>query len=622
MKKHFIILLAVVYVTLLVFFIMSTAQAQVIEVPKAGKYQYVDSVPPITPVDSTVITIIDNAVKGAQGYQHNYSTGWTDGQNVQGWKDGTLSYTLTGSVTMRFNSKKVYWYTERGPTHGKVEVSIDGKVKATVDLYAAAFKQQVLVWSDTLLTQDIHTIKLRATGTKNPASSGAYALTDYFKFKDPGFVPDVVDSVPPPLPPDADIVVPIGQSIKAAVERATSGQTVGLLQGTYNENLFNVPQGVNLVGAGKDKTFINFTGSMAQQSEAGMIQLKGGTTAMSASVYVWGGIGIVALIVLWLFLNYGPDDKRKIVTAVMVLIVVCIIIYLITPHATTTATGNQTISGLTINGKFLCNGGIIVDGRNDVKILDVRVQETTYFGVWLKNTSNSEFANSELINGSWASVGWVTGELCVYNITNTLIHHNFIKTTRTDKGYGIKALWPDGTVRSSKFYNNKFQLVHTSMWNNGSAPNIDIELHDTYYDGIEFYENDFSTMGLSLAGHKPAVGNSRTIVRNNRFTWSSTAAIEVVCHNITIENNIFNGSPIMTANFAANGRYTGIVVNNNTFNSDGSNPGWAALHLIGADGMEITITNNRYNNTRGYQLVKHMGPPGNSVVVQSGNVIN
>ena len=594
---------------------------QTIDIPKAGKYQFVDSIPPIPPIptDSTVVSIIDNAVKGIQGYQHNYSTGWTDGSNVKGWHDGTLSYTLTGSVTMKFNGKKVYWYTERGPTHGIADVYIDDVKKATVDLYAATFKQQVLVYSDTLLTEDIHTIKLQATGKKNAASTGTYILQDYFKFKDPGFVPD---TIPPQPPITVDITVQPGQSIKAAVERAVSGQKVGLLAGNYTENLFNIPIGVSLIGLGKDQTFINFTGSMAQQSEAGMIQLKGGTTVMSSSVYVFGGVGIFLLIFLWLFINYGPDDKRKVVTAVMVLIVICIIIYLLAPKATTVANGNQTVSGFTINGKFLCNGGIIVDGRDNVKILDVRVQETTYFGVWLKNTTGSEFANSELINGSWASVGWVTGELDVYNITNTIIHHNFIKTTRTDKGYGIKALWPDGTVRNCKFYNNRFELVHTSMWNNGSAPNIDIELHDTYYDGIEFYENDFSTMGLSLAGHKPAVGNSRTIVRNNRFTWSSTAAIEVVCHNITIENNVFNGSPIMTANFAANGRYTGIVVNNNTFNSSGTNPGWAALHLIGADGMEITITNNKYTNTRGYQLVKHMGPPGNSVVVQSGNVIN
>jgi len=596
-------------------------------IKELGVYlKFEDPEPPIPPIppltDSTVI--IDNAVKGIQGYQHNYTAGWTDGTNNAPWYAGTLTYTTTGSVTMRFNSKKVYWYTERGPTHGKVQVLIDSVVKATIDLYAPAFKQQVLVWSDTTLTQDIHTITLKATNTKNPASSGTYALHDYFKFKNPEFVPDITEP-PVPLPPDADVVVNPGGNIQGALSSAASGTTVGLVEGNYTANILNVPVGVSLVGAGKAKTIITFTGSHPQQSETGMVQLKGGTTTMSVSYRGIGAGILVIVLVLWLirFILEHVNRERRLWSIILVVVFgLAILFVLLQPRATTTAAGNQTVSGFTIKGNFQCNGGVIVDGRDNVKILDVKVQETTYFGAWLKNTSGSEFANNELLNSSWASVGWVTGELDVFNITNTIIHHNFIKTTRTDKGYGIKALWPNGIVRNSKFYNNRFELVHTSMWNNGSAPNIDIELHDTSYDGIEFYENDFSTMGLSLAGHKPAIGNSRTIVRNNRFTWSSTAAIEVVCHNITIENNVFNGSPIMTANFAANGRYTGIVVNNNTFNSSGTNPSWGALHLIGADGMEITITNNKYTNTRGYPLVKHMGPPGNSVVVQSGNVIN
>ena len=598
---------------------------QEIDIPKAGKYRYVDSIPiPPIPIPEDTFVIVDNAVKGTQGYQFNYSSGWTDGTN-DAWYARTLTYTGTtnGSVTFKFNGTKIEYYGEKGPTHGKVAVSINGGTEKIIDLYQAAFKQQVKLFTKDSLTQEVHTFKLRCTGTKNASSTGVYALIDYLKVFNQGFVPDITPPEPPnPEPPDVDKVVPIGQSIKAAVESSTSGTTVGLLEGNYTENLFNVPQGVSLVGAGKDKTFINFTGSMPQQSETAMIQLKGGTATMSVGQKTFGIIGIILLILLWLVANYGPwvVKIKRIVTGIIVVVIIGMIIYIVRPQATIRATGNQTISGFTINGKYLCNGGVIVDGRDNVKILDVRVQETTYFGAWLKNTTGSEFANNELINSSWASVGWVTGELDVFNITNTIIHHNFIKTTRTDKGYGIKALWPDGTVKNSKFYNNRFQLVHTSMWNNGSAPNIDIELHDTYYNGIEFYENDFSVMGLSLAGHKPSTGG-RTIVRNNRFTWSSTAAIEVVCNNITIEANTFAGSPMMTANFAANGKYTDIIVNNNDFNSSGTNPGWGALHLIGPDGMDMTITNNRYNNTKGYQLVKHMGAPSNSTIVQSGNVI-
>jgi hypothetical protein len=379
-----------------------------------------------------------------------------------------------------------------------------------------------------------------------------------------------------------------------------------------------------VVGAGKLKTIINFTGSMPQQSEAAMFQLKGGSLVRIMPMTM-GITGIMLLVLLWLIANYGPWAARIkiIVTSVIVVIIIAIIIYIVNaPRASQQAAGNQTISGFTINGKFQCNGGIMVDGRDAVKILDVKVQETTYFGAWLKNTTGSEFANNELINGSWASVGWVTGELCVHNITNTIIHHNFFKTTRNDKGYGIKALWPDGTVTNSKFYNNKFELTHFSLWNNGSAPNIDIELHNTFYNGIEIYENDFSTMGLSLASHRPTKGG-RTIVRNNRFVWCSTAHIELVCSNITIgPGNVFNGAPMLTANFQPNGKWTDIIVTGNTFTSNGANPSWGGTHLIGANGMDMTITNNTYNHLGGYTFVKHMGAPANSTIVDTGNTKN
>jgi hypothetical protein len=516
-------------------------------------------IPPEPPVEDPFV-LVDSAVKGVNGYQHNYQNGvWSDGINVPGWYLGTLSYTATPNafVSMKFNGTKIEWYTEKGPTHGIVGVSIDGGAETMVDLYAAQFAPMIKVW-ESETTAAVRTVKLRCTGTKNALSSNVYLITDLFKVFNPVEVPDV------PVPPSTDITVQPGQSIKAAVEAASSGKTVRLLQGTYTENLFTVPVGVSLKGAGKDKTIINFTGTHPQQSETAMVNVKSGSRVV----------------------------------------------------------GNQEVSGFTIKGGFLCNGGIMLSNRDNVKILDVKVQETTYFGVWMKNTTGSEFANSDLFNSSWASVGWVTGELCVHNITNTIIHHNFFKTTRNDKGYGIKGLWPDGTVTNSKFYNNRFELTHFSLWNNGSAPNIDIELHNTFYNGIEIYENDFSVMGLSLASHRPTKGG-RTIVRNNRFVWSSTAHIELVCSNITVgPGNVFTGAPMMTANFQPNGKWTDIIITGNTFTSNGANPSWGGTHLIGANGMDMTITNNVYNNLGGYTFVKHMGPPGNSVVVDTGNTKN
>jgi hypothetical protein len=244
--------------------------------------------------------------------------------------------------------------------------------------------------------------------------------------------------------------------------------------------------------------------------------------------------------------------------------------------------GNQTVSGFTIRGKFQANGGVIVDNRKN----------------------------------SWASVQWVTGELDVFNIDGVNIHHNNFKTNRNDKGYGIKALWPDGTITNSKFNDNFFDMAHFSLWNNGGAPNIDIEFHDTHYAGIEILRNRFSTT-LSLASARPTK-SGRTVVKGNRFTWSSTMHIELVCSDILIEENILTGGAIFTACYSK-GKYINQVVNNNDFTSNGSNPGWGGTFYIGADGENMNITNNKIKNLGNYTFIKYAGNPANSVIVESGN---
>ncbi|HMG91676.1 MAG TPA: hypothetical protein VK589_16575, partial [Chryseolinea sp.] len=454
---------------------------------------------------------------------------------------------------------KIEWYTEVGPTHGIVGVSIDGGPEVMVDLYAAAFNQMVKVWELDTLAPSERTIKLRCTGTKNALSSNAYLITDLFKIFKPLDVPDVPIE-PPITPPTGEIIVQPGQSIKSAVENATAGKTIRLLEGTYTENIINVPIGVNVIGPGKDKTFINYTGSVQPQSSTAMFQI----------------------------------------------------------NSATKASGNQTISGFTIRGVNACNGGIHLSNRDNVKLLDVRVQETTFFGVWLKDTIGSEFANSELINSSWASVGWASGELCVYNLTNTLVHHNLFKTTRTDKGYGIKSLGGVGEIRTSKFYSNKFELAKRSIWNNNS-PNIDFELHDCYYAGFEIYDNDFGNM-LSLAGNKPTRAG-KVIARNNRFKMGGGPfAIEIVCSDILLDANTITETSILTACFSP-GKWINQVVNNNDFVSNNANPSWGGTFLVGPGGSNMLITNNRLKKGN-YPLIKyHNSTPAMSTIIESGNTI-
>lgn len=506
------------------------------------------SIPDPVVIPPVVFTSVDN-VDPKMIYTGG---GWFSGPtNATGFypaaPNSTLAYaSAAGNVaTLNFTGTSIEVFCEKKSAvgHGSATFQVDAQTPTTVNLNAtggvvSAFKVENL-------TNTQHTFKLTVVG-------GGNVVFDYVKING--------SAVSPPIPPTGDIIVPPGQSVKSAVESAASGKTVQLLAGVYNENTINVPLGVNIVGAGKGQTFIDFTGTHAQQSETAIMQLK----------------------------------------------------------SSSQVNGNQTLSGFTIRGKFLGNGGIIVDKRDNVIITDVKIQETTYFGGWLKNTG-TEWSNSEFLNTSWASVGWVTGELNVQNITNTLIHHNLFTTTRTDKGYGIKALWSNGTVRTSKIYSNKFQLVKTSIWNNGSAPNIDLELHDTYYAGIEIYDNDFGTV-LSLASHRPTTSGI-TKVTGNRFTWSSTCHIELVCSDILIEGNTFSGAPMMTANFQPNGKWVNQTINNNDFISNNANPSWGGVFLVGADGANMIITNNRITY-QPYTFVKHMGSTANSTIVDTGNIKN
>ena len=125
--------------------------------------------------------VVDDAVQGTGLNQHNYvGAGWVHGASVPAFHDGTLSYSnVTGAyVTLDFVGDDIFWYTEKKNTHGKAAVSIDGGAETFVDLYSST-EQHKVVYDSGPLTLGPHTIKIRVTGTKNPASSGFYVIHDY-----------------------------------------------------------------------------------------------------------------------------------------------------------------------------------------------------------------------------------------------------------------------------------------------------------------------------------------------------------------------------------------------------------------------------------------------------------
>ncbi len=87
----------------------------------------------------------------------------------------TLHYSSTGGATAKYKlyGRRVAWIGTRGPDKGMAEVRIDGKLAATVDLYASAYTNRTVVFEKYLgATNGYHTVEIRVLGKKNTSSKG------------------------------------------------------------------------------------------------------------------------------------------------------------------------------------------------------------------------------------------------------------------------------------------------------------------------------------------------------------------------------------------------------------------------------------------------------------------
>ncbi len=91
-----------------------------------------------------------------------------------------MAYSKTGgsTLTAKFSGSGIDWIGKKGPTHGKAEVYIDGKLVKVVDLYAAAASYGRTIYSTRSLGLGTHTLVIKALGTKRSASSGVAVPID------------------------------------------------------------------------------------------------------------------------------------------------------------------------------------------------------------------------------------------------------------------------------------------------------------------------------------------------------------------------------------------------------------------------------------------------------------
>ena len=103
--------------------------------------------------------------------------------------------TTATSASLTFTGSTVAFITRMTSSSGTSDISIDGKVVATVNGYSATTKYQQSLFSTTNLSSGTHTIKVSRTGQKDARSTGTSSIVDAFLTKTPA-----TETAPAPTP--------------------------------------------------------------------------------------------------------------------------------------------------------------------------------------------------------------------------------------------------------------------------------------------------------------------------------------------------------------------------------------------------------------------------------------
>ena len=134
---------------------------------------------------------LDKFVVGTVAYEENHlnvvdSAVRTASTSASGGSFDRASHLTTGetgtapTVTFTFKGTGVDWYATKGPGYGKATIAVDGAVRATVDLYAAATAYNQRVFTSATLVNGIHTVTVTLTGTRHASATGVDVTWDRF----------------------------------------------------------------------------------------------------------------------------------------------------------------------------------------------------------------------------------------------------------------------------------------------------------------------------------------------------------------------------------------------------------------------------------------------------------
>jgi hypothetical protein len=127
-----------------------------------------------------------------------FSAGWTKASNSSPWSGNGArnppelavtaqeTYTTDETVTLPFRGTAISWIGYRGPDGGIALMQVDGGAPVEVDTYSPTVKFQAELFTATGLADANHTLKITATGRRNPASSATRIVVDAFEVMTPG----------------------------------------------------------------------------------------------------------------------------------------------------------------------------------------------------------------------------------------------------------------------------------------------------------------------------------------------------------------------------------------------------------------------------------------------------
>ena len=221
----------------------------------------------------------------------------------------------TSSASLTFTGSTVAYIARTTSSSGTSNISIDGKVVATVNGYSAAPAYQQILFSTSNLSSGTHTIKVSRTGQKDARSNGTNSIVDAFVTLTPTAaaafapapapalaantpsvqapaVPSTAPSTPAPIDthryadcPAATVSVTTARELMAAVDQAGPGTVIKMAPGTYSDQ-------INMTANGTATNPIWICGPRSAVINVGSIQNNHGIQISNSSNLVIAGMTV------------------------------------------------------------------------------------------------------------------------------------------------------------------------------------------------------------------------------------------------------------------------------------------------------------------------------------------